>query len=87
MEKVKKIIDGDTLQLENKKFIRLAGIDTPEKGKKGYLQAKDDLKRIIGKSEIKLNPVGISYGRIVAEVTKKGNTQTVNQPMKKKGWK
>lgn len=54
--KVVRVIDGDTLDIGVrlvsgellKQRIRLRGIDTPERGEKGYQEAADELKRLAG---------------------------------------
>lgn len=40
---VSRVIDGDTLQVEDGRTIRLVNINTPERGKRGYQEAKDYL--------------------------------------------
>ena len=44
---VQRVIDGDTFVIENKERIRLIGINTPEKGKPCYLEAKKKLEDLI----------------------------------------
>ena len=72
--KVQEVIDGDTIRVRNRvegsQFIRIAGIDAPEKGQKGYAEAKRKLNRIKGKT-VTIKPVGKSYGRTVADVVYK----------------
>ena len=46
---VTRVIDGDTIETENS-TIRLLGINTPERGKEYYGEAKDFLKQIENKS-------------------------------------
>ena len=69
--KVQKIVDGDTFTVRNRvnggQFIRIAGMDAPEKGERGYMSAKRRLGRLKGKT-VTLIPKGKSYGRTVAEV-------------------
>lgn len=69
--KVQEIIDGDTFKVrrnvDGSQFIRIAGMDAPEKGKKGYKDAKKKLKKLKGKT-VTIRPVGKSYGRTVAHV-------------------
>jgi len=43
---IREIIDGDTIEMDNGEKIRLFGINTPEKGKYYYDEAKDFLKEI-----------------------------------------
>ena len=45
--KVEKVVDGDTVILENGKRVRLLGINSPEKGQKFYEEAKTRLKKLV----------------------------------------
>ena len=69
--KVQEVIDGDTIRVRNRvegsQFIRIAGINAPEKGQKGYADAKRKLNKLIGET-VTIKPVGKSYGRTVADV-------------------
>lgn len=69
--KVQSIVDGDTFKVRNRvsgsQYIRVAGLNAPEKGERGYASAKKDLSRIKGKT-VTLRPKAKSYGRTVAEV-------------------
>jgi len=69
--KVQKIIDGDTFKVRRKvrgsQYIRVSGLDAPEKGQFGYGKAKQKLSRIKGKT-VTVKPRGRSYGRTVADV-------------------
>lgn len=69
--KVQKIIDGDTFKVRRRvrgsQFIRIAGLNAPERGEKGYMAAKKRLNRIKGKT-VTIRPKGKSYGRTVANV-------------------
>ena len=73
--KVVKAVDGDTLQVRNKirgtNYVRLANVDAPEKGERGYSQAKSNLNRLSGKT-VTLVPKGRSYNRVVADVRCRG---------------
>ena len=51
---VLRIIDGDTIEIENKTSVRLLGINTPEKGEKYYLEAKGFLEDLILNKTIEL---------------------------------
>lgn len=44
---VGRVIDGDTLALENGEKVRLIGIDAPEKGEAGYAEAKEFLRQAV----------------------------------------
>ncbi len=72
--KVIRAVDGDTLQVRNKirgtNFIRLAGVNAPEKGQRGYSSAKAKLNKLAGKT-VTLVPKGRSYGRLVADARHK----------------
>jgi len=45
---VDEVIDGDTIELENGERVRLLGVNTPERGKFYYDEAKNFLKEIEG---------------------------------------
>ena len=82
-EKVTKVIDGDTfITSRRKKPVRLANVDTPEKGQKGYGAAKAKLQKLIHGEEVRINTVARDkYGRAVANV--KVGPKSVNKAMKK----
>ncbi len=82
-ETVNKVIDGDTLQTKSRKYsIRLTNLDTPEKGQKGYQEAKDALKKLVLNKKILIKPIARdSYRRLLAEITVDG--KSVNNIMKK----
>ncbi len=69
---VKRVIDGDTFQtyrkLNGSNYIRLAGVNALEKWQFGGRQATQSLKRQIQDKTVTLQPVGRSYGRVVANV-------------------
>ena len=69
--KVQKIIDGDTFKVHRSvggsQYIRVADVNAPERGRKGYDSAKRRLSRMTGKT-VSIRPVGRSYGRTVAKV-------------------
>lgn len=82
-EKVAKVIDGDTFTTNaRKRPVRLANVNTPEKGKPGFNQAKKELQNLIGGEEVIIDTrARDSYGRSVANV-RIGN-RSVNKAMKK----
>lgn len=51
---VRKVIDGDTIELEDGEKVRLLGIDAPERGKRCYNEAKNKLKQLIEGREVVL---------------------------------
>ena len=69
--KVQEVIDGDTIRVRNRvegsQYIRIANLNAPEKGQKGYSQAKNKLKKLEGKT-VTIKPKGKSYNRTVADV-------------------
>ena len=69
---VKRGIDGDTFEVSRKvwdsRFIRIAGVDCPEKGERGYGAAKKRLSKLLKGQKVTIRPKGKSYGRTVAEV-------------------
>lgn len=81
-ERVTKILDGDTFETSSRKNpVRLANVDTPEKGEPGYQQAKDALERLIGGREVLIDTKARdNYGRSVANVKVGG--KSVNAKMK-----
>lgn len=85
--KVKKIIDGDTFEGSYNQFYRLENVDTPEKREKGYKKAKETLENLIEGEELIVKSVGTSYGRKVVEVRKPGEKTTINEKMRKRGYK
>lgn len=88
MKKVKiiKVIDGDTMKDSRGTFYRLSGIDTPEKGKRGYNQAKEKLQDKVEGETVYIKTEGKSYGRLVVEARVKGKKSTVNESMKRAGF-
>jgi len=69
--KVQKVIDGDTFKVRRNvrgsQYIRVAGLDAPERGQFGYSRAKRRLAALTGKT-VTIRPKGKSYGRTVADV-------------------
>lgn len=47
INRVKRVIDGDTIVLSNGEKLRYIGIDTPERGECGYEQAKERNKQLV----------------------------------------
>ena len=68
--KVTFVQDGDTFQLEDGSWIRLADINTPEEGVSGYQTAKDELTdKILGKTVyLDVDSETDRYGRLVCVV-------------------
>lgn len=79
--KVQEVIDGDTIRLPYKKFVRLSNVDAPETGTQGAAAAKHALEELVENKTISYTEESMSYGRIVGEV-KTGN-KNVNDAMNK----
>lgn len=70
---VERVVDGDTIELENGLKVRLKGINTPEKGNFFYEDAKSFLKKYEGE-KIGLVSFGYDkYGRILGYIFYKDN--------------
>ena len=66
---VSRVIDGDTLELENGLRVRLLGINTPEKNQNYYEEAKQFLKNLAENKTIKIIWQDTDkYGRILAYI-------------------
>lgn len=82
--KVDEALDGDTFVSDGKKH-RIAGVDTPEKGKPGSVQAKKFLANLIEGKNVSFSQVARDvYGRPVGHVYVKG--KSVGKKIKNKGW-
>lgn len=86
-----KIIDGDTFNLENGEIIRLICVDAPEKGKKGYEEAKEFLTNMILDKEVRLEKDvddKDEYGRLLryVYVNISGVEFFVNQQLVQEGY-
>jgi micrococcal nuclease len=75
---VENVVDGDTIDLSidvgfkltTRQRVRLAGIDTPEKGKPGYAAAKDFVREAILGKPVAVRTEKVSkWGYYVAHVT------------------
>lgn len=82
-EKVTRVIDGDTFLTSGRKHpVRLANVDTPEKGQHGYAKAKQALQNLIQGQDVAIDTKARDkYNRSVANV--KLGTRSVNKAMKK----
>lgn len=68
-ERVTRVIDGDTFVTEQR-IVRLANVDTPEKGEQGYDTASQYLAALIMDKDVMIDEVARdTYGRSVAKVS------------------
>ena len=83
-ERVTRIIDGDTFMTASRtKPVRLANVDTPERGQRGYNRSKARLQGLIGGQTVSVTVKARDvYGRAVANV--KVDSRSVNAAMKKR---
>lgn len=51
---VKRVVDGDTVELEGGEKVRYIGVDTPEKGKNGYDEATAFNRSMVEGQEVEL---------------------------------
>ena len=78
--KVARVIDGDTIKLESGEYVRLVGINAPEKGQLYYEEAKSRLeelvqgKRVVLKEDFEDRD---KYGRLLRYVYVEGNLVNV----------
>lgn len=71
--RVRKVIDGDTIEIMDGTRIRIANYDAPELNKYGGKAAKKRLSGILRGKEIGIsNELAKSYGRSVRRVTVRG---------------
>jgi len=84
-ETVTRVIDGDTFETDRRKnAVRLANVDTPEKGRRGAPQAREKLRKLIEGKEVGIETVARDkYGRSVARVYR--GRESVNKKMQDKG--
>jgi micrococcal nuclease len=71
---VARVIDGDTLELNDERIVRLVGINTPERGRPCYTEAKKMLEELIF-SEVLLESAAEEvdrYGRLLSYVYSDG---------------
>ncbi len=65
--RVYQAVDGDTFIISSGEYVRLIGVDAPEKGNEGYHEATDFLRQFEGKA-VTLEAEGAdrdSYGRLL----------------------
>ncbi len=65
--RVYQVVDGDTFIISSGEYVRLIGVDSPEKGEEGYNEATDFLRQFEGKA-VALESEGAErdgYGRLL----------------------
>ncbi len=65
---VERVVDGDTVVCASLGKVRLLGIDTPERGEKGFYEARDRLARLVGGRWVTLHfdeELFDRYGRVL----------------------
>jgi len=66
------VVDGDTIRVANGAYVRVIGIDTPERGDCGYAKATQHAKNMLGNQVRLINPASVNdqdkYGRLLRYV-------------------
>lgn len=75
--RVKRVIDGDTIQIMSGRRIRIAGYNAPELSRRGGQAAKQQLSKLVRGKTIGISKeLGTSYERSVRRVTVKSRPIT-----------
>lgn len=82
-----KVVDGDTIYLDNGEKVRFVGVNTPERGVEGYITSKNFVQKLCLNKEIGLDiddsKHSDKYGRTLAVVIVDG--KNVNEMLLKEG--
>ena len=82
--KVTRIIDGDTIEIQNSQTLRLLGINTPERNQPYYQEAKDFLINIAANQTIQVESLGADrYQRTLAYIFR--NNKNINAQILQQG--
>lgn len=84
---VSRVVDGDTICLQNGLYVRLIGVNAPEKDEIGSLSAKEKLEQLVLGKSVKLvyeAEKQDKYGRELADVYV--NDTFVNYELASAGW-
>ena len=82
---VARVIDGDTLVIDNNQEIRLANIDAPEAGMCGFEEAKNTMTDLALNKKITMTgTINDKFGRLLVSVWTNG--ELLNEKMAKTGW-
>lgn len=82
-----KVVDGDTIYLDNGKKIRMVGVNTPERGVEGYITSKNFVQKLCLNKKVGIDIDDSKhtdrYGRTLAVVIVDG--KNVNEMLLKEG--
>ena len=82
-----KVVDGDTIYLDNGEKVRFVGVNTPERGVEGYIASKNFVQKLCLNKEVGLDiddsKHNDRYGRTLAVVIVDG--RNVNEMLLKEG--
>ena len=82
-----KVVDGDTIYLDNGKKVRFVGVNTPERGVNGYVTSKNFVQKLCLNKKVGLDvddrKHSDKYGRTLAVVIVDG--KNVNEMLLKEG--
>ncbi|MBI2084006.1 MAG: thermonuclease family protein [Candidatus Aenigmarchaeota archaeon] len=84
---VSRVVDGDTVELENGERVRLLGINSPESNEIYYKEAKEHLESMVGNKSVNLEPTAVDrdkYNRLLRYIFVDGSF--VNLQMVKDGY-
>jgi micrococcal nuclease len=89
--KVTDVIDGDTIVIERANYIRLIGINAPEKNQPYYEEAKEFLTELLLNKTVRLEKDldnSDNYGRLLRYVFLEGNNKEIfiNAELVKRGF-
>lgn len=67
------VVDGDTIRMGRAR-LRIAGLDTPERGEPGHKAATDALARMLGAGPVAVDEIGRDrFGRLLVTLTVDGH--------------
>ena len=82
-----KVVDGDTIELDNGEKVRFVGVNTPERGVEGYIASKNFVQKLCLNKEVGLDiddsKHSDKYGRTLAVVIVDG--KNLNEMLLKEG--
>lgn len=82
-----KVVDGDTIELDNGKKVRFVGVNTPERGVEGYIASKNFVQKLCLNKEVGIDiddsKHNDKYGRTLAVVIVDG--KNLNEMLLKEG--